>query len=158
MHPNEQLIQTFYAAFKARQPEGMSACYHDEVTFSDPVFENLEGPEVGMMWRMLCRQAATLEIQATNISADDERGSADWVAIYPFGKANRKVHNKIHAEFRFKDGQIFSHVDTFDFWKWSRMALGPLGLFLGWNSVVKVNIQKQAMTNLRKFITITKTT
>lgn len=158
MHPNEELIQTFYAALKAGQPDEMLACYHENVTFSDPVFENLQGSEAGMMWKMLCRQASTLEVEATNISADDERGSADWVAIYPFGKARRKVHNRIHAEFTFKEGKIFRHVDTFDFWKWSRMALGPLGFLMGWNTVVKVNIQKQAMTTLRKFITITKTT
>jgi len=134
----------------------MTDSYHSEAVFDDPVFQNLQGSEIGKMWTMLCLQSSSLEIAFENIQADEEKGQADWSAKYTFGKAKRKIHNKIHAEFTFKDGKIIKHTDHFDFWKWSRMALGPLGLFMGWNSVVKVNIRKQAMTNLTKFITITK--
>ncbi len=136
----------------------MTDSYHSEAVFNDPVFQNLQGSEIGQMWTMLCLQSSSLEIAFENIQAEEESGQADWSAIYTFGKAKRKVHNKIHAEFTFKDGKILKHTDHFNFWKWSRMALGPLGLFMGWNAVVKVNIRKQAKTNLTKFITITKNT
>ncbi len=152
-HANKTLIETFYKAFSTRDSQIMADCYHAEAVFSDPVFQQLKGSEIGMMWKMLCLQASSLEISAKNISADDEMGQADWSARYTFGKSQRRVHNKIHAEFKFKDGKIIGHVDQFDFWKWSRMALGPLGLLLGWNAVVRVNIQKQAQANLIKFIT-----
>lgn len=155
-HTNKTLIETFYKAFSARDGQVMADCYHTEAVFTDPVFQNLKGPEIGMMWKMLGLQASALEISAKNISADDEMGRADWTARYTFGKNQRKVHNKIHAEFKFKEGKIIEHIDQFDFWKWSRMALGPLGLVLGWNPVVRVNIQKQAKANLKNFITKTK--
>lgn len=134
----------------------MADSYHSHADFDDPVFQNLQGSEIGMMWTMLCLQSSSLEIAFENIQADDKRGSADWSAKYSFGKTKRKVHNKIHAEFIFEDGKIKKHTDYFDFWKWSRMALGSLGLIMGWNPIVKVNIRKQAMANLTKFITMTK--
>ena len=52
MHPNAQLIQTFYTAFQNRDAAGMAACYHPEVVFSDPVFPHLEGPKAIAMWQM----------------------------------------------------------------------------------------------------------
>ena len=47
MHPNEQLVRTFYAAFAGGDAEGMARCYHPEVFFSDPVFPSLRGVEAG---------------------------------------------------------------------------------------------------------------
>jgi len=158
MHPNQEKLKQFYSAFNEKHAEAMAAFYHPDAVFNDPVFQNLKGAEIGMMWKMLCLQSTSLEIRAENIQADEESGQADWTASYAFGKSHRKVHNRIHAEFKFKNGQIIQHIDHFDFWKWSRMALGPLGFLMGWNSVVKVNIQKQARVNLTKFITNTKKT
>ena len=136
----------------------MADCYHSDADFDDPVFQKLHGSEIGMMWKMLCLQSASLEIGYENVHADDKTGQADWSAKYAFGRAKRMVHNKIHAEFIVEDGKIIKHTDHFGFWKWSRMAMGPLGLILGWNSIVKVNIRKQARVNLTKFITMTKNT
>ena len=153
---NHELIQQFYDAFARGDAVAMAGLYHEDAVFSDPVFQELKGSEIGMMWKMLILQASTLEIKTENIAAEGETGKADWSAKYPFGRSKRRVHNKIHAEFTFKDGKIITHNDYFDFWKWSRMALGPLGFFMGWNSVVKVNIRKQAMTNLKKFMALTK--
>lgn len=155
---NELLINKFYRAFSEKDSQTMVDSYHAEADFSDPVFQKLHGSEIGMMWTMLCLQSASLEIAYENVQADDKRGRADWSAKYSFGRAKRKVHNKIHAEFTFEDGKIIKHTDNFDFWRWSRMALGPLGFIMGWNSIVKVNIRKQAMANLTKFITMTKNT
>ena len=36
MHPNEQLIRDFYAAFAKRDATGMAASYHRDIAFSDP--------------------------------------------------------------------------------------------------------------------------
>ncbi|MBA3630597.1 MAG: hypothetical protein H0W55_13180 [Actinobacteria bacterium] len=35
------------------------------------------------------------------------------------------VHNKIGVSFSFRDGLNIRHRDHFDFYRWSRMALGP---------------------------------
>jgi len=45
-HPNEELIDRFYAAFGARDGAAMSALYAPDARFSDPVFTDLSGDEL----------------------------------------------------------------------------------------------------------------
>ena len=62
VHAHEALVREFYARFAARDAEGMAACYHPDIAFSDPVFPMLRGDEAGDMWRMLLSRAADLEV------------------------------------------------------------------------------------------------
>jgi len=143
------LITRFYTAFAARDAEAMAACYHPEVVFSDPVFQRLEGKDAGDMWRMLCQRGKDLEVVFSDVKADDKSGSAHWDATYTFSATGKKVHNVIDARFEFKEGLIARHVDTFDLWRWSRMALGAKGVLLGWAPPVQGAIRKQGMGGLR---------
>jgi ketosteroid isomerase-like protein len=152
MHPNAELIQTFYSSFKARDAKGMNACYHPAITFSDPVFGNLGGSEVNSMWSMLCERGKDLDITFDSIQADDEVGSARWQARYTFSKSGRRVHNMIKASFIFREGKIIRHTDSFNLWKWSGMALGPLGTFLGWTPFVRSAIRREAQRGLESYI------
>ena len=52
------------------------------------------------------------------------------------------VINDIIAEFKIKDGKIIKHQDKFDFYKWSRQALGFPGLFLGWTPFLKNKVSQ----------------
>jgi hypothetical protein len=79
-------------------------------------------------------------------------GDADWEARYTFSPSKRPVHNILHAHFQFRDGKIVRHRDEFDFWRWSRMALGPTGLVLGWSPMVKNKVRATAKSGLEKFI------
>ena len=106
MHPNEQLIHNFYAAFAKRDAAAMAACYHRDIAFSDPAFPMLRGKEVTAMWAMLCARGKDLEIIASGISADAEGGRGHWDAKYTFSQTGRHVHNKIDALFAFRDGKI----------------------------------------------------
>jgi len=151
MHPHAALIERFYTSFQARDVEGMVACYHPDIHFSDPVFPDLRGESAGMMWRMLAARAKSLELTFRDVKADDERGSAHWEAIYPFSQTGRRVHNVIEASFRFRDGKIVEHEDSFDLWRWSSMALGAKGRFLGWLPPVQNAIRKTAAGGLRDF-------
>ncbi|MCI0399535.1 MAG: nuclear transport factor 2 family protein [Chloroflexi bacterium] len=151
MHPNEQLIESFYACFGRRDYAGMLACYAPEVEFSDPIFR-LKGKRAGGMWHMLCEGGKDLKITAGDIRAGDTQGQAHWEAWYTFSLTGRKVHNVINAEFRFDDGRIVWHQDRFSFWRWTRMALGPAGLFLGWTPLVQNKVRRTANGNLEKFI------
>lgn len=151
MHPNAKLLDTFYAAFAKRDAEAMAACYHPNVQFSDPVFQDLRGPRAGNMWRMLCERATTLAVDYSDISADDKTGKAHWEARYDFTATGRKVHNVIDARFEFADGKIVRHADSFDLWKWAGMALGAKGKLLGWAPAVQNAIRKQAMKGLDAF-------
>jgi ketosteroid isomerase-like protein len=148
MHEHARLIERFYTAFAKRDADAMVACYHDEIEFSDPVFGKLVGARAKDMWRMLCARAKDLEITFSDITADDERGAAHWEARYPFTATGRRVHNVIEARFRFRDGLILRHDDSFDLWRWSGMALGPIGKVFGWLPPLQRSIQKKALAGL----------
>lgn len=147
---NRETIERFYRAFQQRDGEAMAACYHANATFRDPVFE-LQGARIGAMWKMLCSRGADLRIEFANVAADDSSGSADWQAWYTFSGTGRHVHNIIHARFHFVDGLIAGHVDDFDFWRWSRQALGPAGLLLGWTPMVRAKVRAEAARALDRF-------
>ena len=151
MHPNAQLVTRFYEAFARRDAEAMAACYHKDIEFCDPVFPDLKGDEPGDMWRMLTSRASDLAVRFNLKEIGDRRGAAHWDADYTFTKTGRKVNNRIDAEFEFKDGLISWHRDDFDFWRWSRMALGTPGLLLGWTPVIRGKVRKQAAEGLAAF-------
>jgi ketosteroid isomerase-like protein len=152
MHPNAELIERFYTSFQRRDAEGMIACYDSEVAFSDPVFTQLKGARACAMWRMLTTRAKSLEITFDRVHADDETGGAHWEARYIFSATGRPVHNVIDAAFRFRDGKIVRHDDTFDLWRWARMALGPKGVLLGWLPPVQRAIRANAAKGLDAFL------
>ena len=143
-----ELITSFYQSFQNRDSEGMVACYHPEVRFSDPVFSDLQGPRAGAMWRMLVGGGADLELTFSDVTDD----SAKWEARYSFGPKKRAVHNIISAKFRFQDDLIIEHTDSFDFWRWSKMALGLPGVLMGWTPFLQNQVRKTAGNNLEKFI------
>ncbi|MBX2844514.1 MAG: nuclear transport factor 2 family protein [Flammeovirgaceae bacterium] len=149
---NKQLIEEFYSAFQQLDAERMAAFYHTNVQFEDPAFGKLEGEQVGNMWRMLIeRSKGNLEINFHDVEANEASGKAKWEAKYLFSKTNRKVHNKINASFQFKDVKIYRHIDYFNFWKWSGMALGPVGYFLGFTPLVKNKVRKTSLHLLAKY-------
>ncbi|MDP9067438.1 MAG: nuclear transport factor 2 family protein [Actinomycetota bacterium] len=151
MHPNAELLTRFYSAFAEGDHETMARCYADDGTFSDPVFPQLDADGARTMWRMFCTSGNDLDVSFSDVHVDDASGSARWEAIYDFPKTGRRVHNKIESSFAFRDGLIVSHRDDFDFYRWSRMALGPIGVALGWTPVVKNQVRQQAAAQLRKF-------
>ena len=153
MHPNHQLIEKFYTGFKNSDVASMLACYHPDVEFSDPVFPSLRGKRAKAMWAFLGQRRADPNDRTFNtVSADAKSGSAHWEAKYVFPATGRKVHNRIDARFEFQDGLIRRHVDTFDFWKWSGMALGPVGSLLGWTPFLQSKVRKQVGAKLDEFI------
>jgi ketosteroid isomerase-like protein len=149
--PNEELIERFYAAFARRDGATMAACYAPAARFSDPAFGDLRGDEPGAMWQMLTGRAQDLEVQLLEHTATADSGSAHWIADYTFS-TGRRVHNDVHAEFRFDLGLIAKHDDTFSFYAWARQALGPVGLALGWSPILRAKVQRQARAQLDEFL------
>ncbi|MBR7800343.1 nuclear transport factor 2 family protein [Undibacterium fentianense] len=151
MHPNALLIQKFYEAFQRLDAQAMVACYAEDIQFSDPVFLDLKGQQVGDMWRMLTSRAQDFSLVFDQIEANETEGRAHWVASYCFSQTGRQVVNDIHAKFTFRDGKIAVHRDHFDLWKWSRQAMGWKGYLMGRLPLVQNKIRHQAEKNLRKF-------
>lgn len=150
MHPHAELIQRFYAAFARRDAAAMAACYAPDVHFSDEAFD-LHGADAGTMWRMLCTNGRDLVLEWRDVVADAREGRAHWEARYTFGATGRRVHNRIDAHFEFRDGLIVRHVDRFDFWRWSRQALGLPGVLLGWSPWLRAKVRAQAAKSLAAF-------
>ena len=141
------LIARFYTAFQALDAEAMASCYAEDARFSDPVFTDLRGQQVGDMWRMLCASATDLSLTFDSVTDT----SAHWVATYTFPSTGRRVVNDIRASFVMSEGLIQEHRDTFDLWAWSRQALGPPGALLGWTPLLQGKVRGQAMAGLRRY-------
>ncbi|HVF53508.1 MAG TPA: nuclear transport factor 2 family protein [Actinomycetota bacterium] len=152
MGGNAELIETFYAAFARKDGDTMASCYRADASFSDPVFPHLSAEEAGAMWRMFCRPDSDLTVTFRDVRTEDDHGSAHWSAEYTFPPTGRKVRNEIDAEFSFAGGKIVSHRDEFDFFRWSRMALGAPGYLLGWSPLVRSKVRGQAASQLRRFM------
>ncbi len=148
---NVQLIERFYKAFDDGDGKAMAACYAPEVRFADPVFPDLRGEQAGAMWQMLTEGPGEVKVELLEHDADETSGTAHWKAHYTFSETGRPVINDIQAKFRFQDGLITEHRDTFNFYTWSKQALGLPGLLLGWTPIVKTAVRKKAAGLLAKY-------
>jgi ketosteroid isomerase-like protein len=159
--PNDQHIATinrFYEAFAALDDAAMGDCYDDNVEFDDEVFSLRGKTEVAGMWSMLC--SATREkgkdvwrLTHTNVTADENSGGAHWDAHYLFSATGRTVDNHVDTVMEFgEDGLIVRQTDAFDFWAWSRQALGPAGWALGWSPILKGKVRSNAKSGLATFL------
>jgi ketosteroid isomerase-like protein len=153
MNKNEETIHRFYTAFQQLDYTTMQSCYHPDAVFNDPAFGLLDAGSTNAMWQMLCTRAKDFSLTYGNIQLlDEEYSTCEWNAIYLFSSTGKRVHNKIKAYMRFKDGLIIEHTDGFNFYKWTRMALGLPGFLFGWSNFMQRKIQKQARAGLIKFM------
>jgi ketosteroid isomerase-like protein len=148
---NRALIERFYEAFGRCDGAAMTACYAPGAHFRDPAFGDLEGDEIGAMWRMLTGRASDLKIELHEHEASEDAGSAHWIARYTFN-TGRPVVNDIQAKLRFADGLIVDHVDEFDFRNWAKQALGPTGNLVAWLPPLRAKAHAQARGQLDEFI------
>jgi ketosteroid isomerase-like protein len=148
---NRALIRTLYDSLDRHDGEGMAACYAPTAQFRDPAFGELSGAEAGDMWRMLTGRAEDLSVELADHDANDETGTAHWIAHYTFTDTGRPVVNDVRARFRFAAGLIVEHVDEFSFFAWSRQALGPLGLALGWTPLLPILVRRRTRGRLDAF-------
>ena len=147
-------IERFYAAFAQLDADTMESCYASGAQFDDEAFSLQGAKAIGGMWRMLCQATkakgmAHWKLVVSDITAQ----SAHWEAHYLFSATGRLVHNKIDAAFEFDhQGLITRHRDRFNFWAWSRQALGTPGLLLGWSPWLRANVRAKAAANLQAFM------
>lgn len=152
MHANEQLVHKFYGAFAQKDFNTMAACYHSEATFKDEAFDLKGNKQISAMWRMLIERGTDLSMKFSNIQANDSAGKAHWEAWYTFSSTGNKVHNIIDARFTFKDGKIWNHRDSFNFYRWSSQSLGITGKLLGWTGYLHQKVRATAMAGLENYM------
>ncbi|RZL89124.1 MAG: nuclear transport factor 2 family protein [Variovorax sp.] len=155
---NDETIRRFYDAFARLDADTMAACYAPDAVFDDEAFSLRGAREVGGMWKMLCeatraKGADVWKLDYSGVQADVSGGRAHWDAHYRFSATGRIVDNAIDARFTFTpEGLIATHRDRFDFWTWSRQALGAPGLLLGWTPMLKKKVRATAAKNLAAFL------
>lgn len=152
MNTNENLIHHFYTCFKNKDVKGMQDCYADTATFNDAVFTDLNAVQVRSMWAMLIKSGKDMQLEFSNIKANEHEGKAEWIATYTFSATGNKVENRIKASFILENGKITNHHDDFNFYRWAKQALGLPGLLLGWTPFLRNKIQKKAANNLRLYM------
>jgi ketosteroid isomerase-like protein len=148
---NVALVERFYAAFDRRDHGAMAASYSPAARFWDPVFQDLTGPRIGTMWRMLCERATDLRVACGPVRVAGDMARVEWQAWYTYSATGRRVHNRIAASLRLEQGLIHRHDDVFDLYRWARQALGIKGLVLGWTPPVQRAIRRQASRSLDAF-------
>lgn len=129
----------------------MGACYAPDVRFSDPVFPDLRGDDARRMWLMLTARAKEFRVEFRDIRSDGATGTGHVEAWYLFSSTGRRVHNIIEGTFTFRDGLIATHTDHFDLYRWTRQALGPVGLLLGWTPLIQGKVRRQAAEGLARW-------
>ena len=149
MADNARVIRDLYDALDRHDGETMAAQYASDARFMDPAFGELTGEEAGDMWRMLCSRAEDLRVELPEHEANGDQGTAHWIATYTF-RTGRHVVNDIHARFRFRDGRIVDHEDSFSFHRWARQALGPAGMVLGLPPF-NLLVRRKALGDLESF-------
>lgn len=147
-----QLLERFHQAFAEGDGQTMASCYAPDAHFSDPVFPDLRGSRPGAMWRMFTDGPTDVRVELLEHEAGDANGSAHWRARYTFTETGRPVVNDIQVSFRFEEGLIVEHRDRFNFHRWARQALGPVGLLLGWTPLLRSAVRRKAAARLEKFI------
>ena len=159
MHPNAQPLTRLYTAFAALDADTMGSCYSLDATFDDPAFSLQGQHEIAAMWHMLCDAARghgkeDWRLDFSQVQATDTTGHVHWEAHYAFSVTKRRVHNIIEADFTFTpEGLIASHRDQFDFWRWSRQALGMGGWVLGWTAFFNKQVRAQTRAALDRYLT-----
>ena len=103
------------------------------------------------MWRMLTGRATDLKIELREHEADEETGTAHWIARYTFS-TGRPVVNDVQATLRFAaDGRIADHIDDFDFRRWAKQALGAKGTLVALLPPLRAKARAQALGQLEDF-------
>lgn len=152
-HQHVALISDLYNALGHGDFAAVESCYHPEVSFGDPIFQEVEGRKrVMRMWRIRLGERDELRSAYRDVTADDFTGTAHWTVRYIFSGTGREVVNEVDALFRFEDSLIVRHHDDFDFRRWSKMALGkPHGLLFGWTPMWRQAIRNRAARQLDEF-------
>jgi hypothetical protein len=159
MQPNALTITKFYTGFAQLDTDSMAQCYAEHGTFDDEAFSLHGKADIMGMWRMLAQTTRAKGMDAwrlefCDVQADASRGQAHWDAHYRFSATGRLVRNHIDACFTFNAQHLItSHRDRFNFWNWSRQALGAPGLLLGWSPFLRHQVRQQAASNLSRFLT-----
>ncbi|HEY4177232.1 MAG TPA: nuclear transport factor 2 family protein [Kofleriaceae bacterium] len=121
----------FYSAFARRDAATMAQAYAPNVKFHDPLFGNLHGSQVMLMWNSIMPAAKPFDIKptvapgATSLGEDRYEVHVNWDAHY--GLSGRQIHNNSQTTLVIQGGKIVEQRDVWNLDAWTAQAL-PLHL------------------------------
>ena len=144
----KEIAIKFYDAFASADVETLKKLYDEKLIFNDEIFVGLSYEETIKMWSSLLIGNKDMSIKYTIKEYSENKVKVEWIADYLFSASRRKVRNVIIANMEIENGKIIKHTDEFNFYKWSKMALGTLGLLLVWTSFFRNKVRKGAYEKL----------
>jgi hypothetical protein len=157
------VVGRFFEAFAASDWQTMARCYHDKASFSDPVYPDLREERIVYMWHQLLGAAETSKLKSGSNKAhslnnlklayrvlfgDERKAQVQWTATYFY--RNRLVTNQVLSTLAIWDDKIVRQVDEYNFWRWSRQALGLTGLAFGAMPWYQRSVQRSAQSRLEQ--------
>ncbi|PRP83192.1 hypothetical protein PROFUN_09356 [Planoprotostelium fungivorum] len=151
---DQSAVERFFRGYASLDLPLLASSLHPEYRFSDGGFPDLNRKRGEAMWAMFILNHKNNEINCTthqiHEGKDKDHPSADYVVKYKF--EGRPVENHIHSEFELKDGLIYRHVDSFDFYAWTIQTKGLVGRLLGWTQFFQSKVQSIGGAKLDHFI------
>ncbi len=157
------VVGRFFEAFAASDWQTMARCYHDKASFSDPVYPDLREERIVYRWHQLLSAAETstlksgsknshslnnLKLEYRVLFGDERKAQVLWTASYLY--QNRSVSNEVLSTLAIWDDKIVRQVDEYNFWRWSRQALGLTGLAFGAMPWYQRSVQRSAQSRLEQ--------
>lgn len=148
---SEALIHRYFDALARLDGEALAACYHPSASFTDPIFPDLRGAQVGWRWRLFAHGGSAMRVSYDILGGDERKARVRWRGQWRLADG-REVANEVSSTFTFWDELIVRQIDEFDFWRWSRASLGVSGLLLGWCPPVRRLAQRRARVLLDRLV------
>ena len=145
------VVDRFFEALRRADMSVIDHCYHAQISYSDPLFEDLRGARVALRWRMLLAQAGSFSLEHSLVFADERKAQVQWTADYRLN--GRPVRISMLSTLAIWDDLIVRQVDEYDLWKYCRQAQGLAGVLLGGMQPFQKIIKRRARNELERFAT-----
>ncbi len=147
--PPDVVVRRFFDAWSRRDTAALTAALHPQVSFSDPLFTDVRGVRVALMWTNRLSESEDLMVAHEILFADERKAQVRWQAQYILGA--RKVAHEGLSTLSLWDNLIVRQVDEYDFLLWARQAYGPIGWLLGATEGYQAACQRRARKDLERF-------
>lgn len=145
------VVDRFFEALRRADVSVIDNCYHPQISYSDPLFEDLRGTRVALRWRMLLTQATSFSLEHSLVFADERKAQVQWTANYLLN--GRSVRIPMLSTLAIWDDLIVRQVDEYDLWKYCRQTHGLTGTLLGGLQFFQKIIKRRARNELERFAT-----
>jgi hypothetical protein len=145
-------IETYFDAFSKGDYRTMRSLCDPKITFNDPVYTSLQGKSVFALHHFMAERRICPTITIRSISEKGNRVKVKWTNEYEYATYKTHISIDVRSIFHFEHTSIISQTDQYNLWKWSKMALGFTGTYLGWTPMFRSTLRRSSQQSLATFI------